>query len=280
MALLTGFLLALLLSITGVAPIATRSPLPLLTMPIPAVQQRIGLAVDSNCGDGLAAAKKDWGPSDWASLAHFVMSCGDRQHGLTQARIYAYAASITIESILWLMPDAYGSEYWRRTGRRLISEALPNATKDRELVELLNSMRSKLATSPREVDLKPNQNSVAPQELAPAGTSQIESRYADSVKLTYIWFFLHSGLSDAQDEALAHLRELGWYICPPEHLSGPHDEIESPQGQRIADRHFYASLRNEWDITALLYAQQNGATKVEYRVSKVDMAPLCSPHRS
>ena len=205
-ALPTGILLASLFSFTVMAPTHTGSPLPLPTMPMPAVRQRIDLAVDSKC-DGLPAAQKDWGATDWASLARFIMKCGDRQRGLTQARIYAGAVSI-IESILYLMPDAYGSEYWIRTGRRLISEALPNATNDRELVELLNSMRNQLATSPREVDLKPNQDSVAPQKLAPSGASEIASRYADSAG-AYIWFLLRSELNVAKNTALAHLRNQG-----------------------------------------------------------------------
>ncbi len=77
-------------------------------MDMPAVRQRIDLAVDSKC-NGLPAAQKDWGPTDWASLARFEMRCGDRQRGsATQARIYAGAVG-AIEYILYLMPDAYGS---------------------------------------------------------------------------------------------------------------------------------------------------------------------------
>jgi hypothetical protein len=256
-----------------------RSPF-LPTIPMPSVDQRIDRAVDSACAE-LPPAQKNWGPSDWASLAHVMMRCGASQEGLTQARIYAGTVQTIIGGILYLMPDAYGTEFWRRTARRLISEALPNATKDRQLVAVLNQMRSQLATNPRHVDLLPSFDSVTPRKLVPAGATQITSHYEDSVKITDIWFLLPLGLTDTQSRTLTHLRALGWYACPPENPSAPHDVIViEPTPQRPADQYFDASLRNEWDITALLYAEGSDASRVEYRVSKVEMGPLCSPRHS
>lgn len=279
---LTGTLLASLFSFTGVAPMPTGSPLPLQTMHMPAVLQRIDLAVDSKC-NGLPAAQKDWGPTDWASLARFEMRCGDRQRGLTQARIYA-GAVLTIESILYLMPDAYGSAAWRKIAQQLISQALPAATQDRELAALLRSMALKVGTGARQVDLKPSADDVAPQKLAPPEAMQIGSSQLEGVDVTEIWFSLHTGLAAADRDMQAHLRNMGWELCFSQESQGPHDEIivnnvgqEDPHIPRIADRHFYASLRNEWEITTLLYDNKADPTDVVLRVSKVDSSPLCTP---
>ncbi len=99
-----------------------------------------------------------------------------------------------------------------------------------------------------------------------------------------IWFSLHTDLAAAEGNMQTHLRNMGWQLCFSQEPQGPHDEItvnnvgqEDSHTPRIADRHFYASLRNEWEITALLYDSKANHTDVVLRVSKVDAGPLCTP---
>ena len=270
--------LLLVLDSGGPSAITTPSPTP--------VWQRIDGAVNKNCSGAKSAstmAMNEESPDGWSSYTHFMIRCGNKQRGLAQARIYAEAVS-GIGSILYLMPDAYGSAAWRKIAHQLISRVFPAATQDRELAALLRSMALQVGKGARQVDLKPSPDDVAPQKLAPPEAMQIGSSRLEGVDMTEIWFSLHTGLAAADGDVQVHLRNMGWQLCFSQEPHEPHDEIsvknvgqEDPHISRIADRHFYASLRNEWEITALLYGSKADHTDVVLRVGKVDSSPLCTP---
>jgi hypothetical protein len=283
--------------------VPTSSPIPFPSpIPLPPVEQRIEATVNSHCITAQSrrsqAETSSWNAStnsdfvpDWVAYIDFAVRCGLNERGLTQARIYADAV-LSIGNILYQMPDTYGSAKWRQLSRQLISKALPNASSDRELVKLLNTLQKEVSGG-RAADLKPSADAVAPGRLAPTGATKTGSTQIPLGKTeheTEIWFSLGSSLIATDNKVRTNLRSLGWYICPPENPNAPHDEITvkiirpsptpDPHMPHRADRYFYASLRNEWDVTVELYANGANTTNGVFLVNAVDSGPLCAPSKT
>jgi hypothetical protein len=269
---------------------ASRTAGPAPTIPPPPVDRRIDATVYSNCPDAkskLVVALRNSSPQAWSSYVGFMMRCGESKQGLTQARIYTQAV-LGIASILDFMPDAYGSADWRKTARRIISSALPNAKADPELVDVLYSLDRELTVGVRPADRRPNVDSVVPAMLVPPGATGVGS--SPTGDETEIWFAMKSGSSgEAESAVRAHLRNRGWYFCPPGNPNGIHTAIvmhyvgpsptRDPHMLRKPDRAFYASLRNEWDVRVFLYAEPANTIKGVYLVNQVTMAPHCSAYK-
>lgn len=225
--------------------------------------------------------------SAWSVYVSAVATCGRRQRGITQARIYAEALSGILQSILYLRPDAYGSAAWRKNAAALLKVALPDAAGDPDLVAELRSLQSDLRRlflrAATNEDVKPTIASVSLERLQLSGAfSAGRTRVGPNV--TEMWFSVNGTLAAAEARLRRHLVSLGWYFCPPSNPKAWHDEIvvtyagptptPDPHNSRRADASLLASLSNEWDLSALFF-KGAGKTDVTLRTTEVYVAPLC-----